>query len=68
MSAAWSQYVPERAELVDNYPILFARCEAFVLGTARSPGFAARLDGAKSRKRLKTGEFYLQISKDQVLD
>jgi hypothetical protein len=65
MSAAWSQYVPERAELV---AILFARCEAFVLGTARSPGFAARLDGAKSRKRLKTGEFYLQISKDQVLD
>lgn len=67
MSAAWSKYVPERAELLDNYPILFARREAFFRDRT-GPGFAARLDGAKSRKRLKTGEFYLLISKDQVLD
>jgi hypothetical protein len=48
-----SQYVAERAELVDNCPILFAM-RGFCFGTARG-GLGARLDGAKFRKRLKIG-------------
>jgi hypothetical protein len=43
MSAAWSQYVPERAELVDD-----PTCDAKPLFWDRKrPGVGARLDGAK---------------------
>ena len=46
MSAAWSQYVPERAELVDD-PVCDAR---LLFWDRKRPGVGGRLDGSNSQE------------------
>jgi hypothetical protein len=59
MSAAWSQYVPERAELVDD-PV----CDARPLFWDRKRPGLERVSTAPIRKRLKIGGISPQVLKE----
>jgi uncharacterized OsmC-like protein len=61
MSAAWSQYVPERGELVDD-PV----CDARPLFWDRERPGLERVSTAPIRKRLKIGVFSPQVWKEKV--